>query len=258
MPAQGVRVTNMEAVFNEANYPFWAGLNAMEGMVRFRVAIDASGRALGCEVTEPSNVADLDRGTCDLVMEQAQFAPATDARGRPVAGVFSRMVRWQLEDRAPYAVADESVRAIITVDPAGQRQCRIEASPGAVVDPRMCRAFLANPAVVATVARVLMDRAGDRDRWELVYHKGALVPGGPAGDGTRIGEGRGEQMLDRGGVRLVINENGKVIECATLESSTVPDPDGPETCKTHRLIPYQPGTEGRVLIRMGATFVRER
>ncbi|MES2904645.1 MAG: energy transducer TonB [Pseudomonadota bacterium] len=256
-PAKRVRVTNME-VFNETNYPFWANHNALEGEVPFRVAVDASGRALGCEVIERSNVADLDRGTCDLLMEQVRFAPALDARGRPIAGIYRQTIRWRLEDRAPYPVADESVRAIVTVDAQGRRQCRIEASPGAEVDPRMCRAFLTNPGVVATVAQVMMDRAGDRDGWALVYHQGTLVPGGPAGDGSQIGEGRGEHLLDRGGVRLTIDAAGKVTDSATLPTVPIAGPGGADTCPSNRLIPYEPGAAGRVLIRMGATYVRER
>ncbi len=247
-PAEPVRLTNQGSVFTEANYPFWADRDALEGVVSFRVAVDATGRALGCEVTNPSNVPEIDRPTCDLVMGQGRFAPARDRKGRPIAGILRRTIHWRLEDREPFAVADESVRTIITVDAEGHRQCRIEASPGADVDPRTCQAFLIDPAVIVTVSSILATRAGERDRWELVYHQGTLVPGGPAGDGEKIGAGPGEQLLNRGGVRLTIDAAGKVTGCTLLDTSPDAMTMRETICAPYRVTPYVPG-----LIVMDAT-----
>ena len=255
-PRQSVQLTNMGAVFNEDNYPFWAKKHAIEGHVRFRVAVDAAGRALGCEVVESSNAPALDQPTCDLLMEQARFTPALDRRGRAIPGVFSRQVRWQLENRAPYAVVDESTRAIITVDAAGHRQCRIEASPGSETDPRACRAYLSAPGLVMTVAQVLIDRAGERDRWELVIHEGSLVPGGPAGEGAGIGEGAGAELMSRTRHRLTIDAAGKITGCTPIERGAVTEAEWTGTCAVSRLSLYEAGAAGRSVVVVGAMFVR--
>lgn len=257
-PKQGVRVTNMEEVFKEENYPFWAKKNAVEGRVRFRVAVDAAGRPLGCEVTEPSSVQDLDQPTCDLLMDQARFAPALDKRGRPIPGIYSRVVRWQLENRKPHPIQNQSFRAIITVDAAGHRQCRIEASPGAEVDPRTCLAYLVEPGLTATVAQILLDRAGQRDRWELIFHEGVLLPGGPASEGAGIGEGPGEQLIDRGRFRLTIDAAGNVSACVPIERGRAPNSEWAKTCENARLGVFEAGEGERTVVAVGASYVRER
>lgn len=257
-PETGARIVNMGEVFNEGNYPFWADRLGREGRLRFRVAVDAAGRALGCEVIEPSGVPDLDQPTCDLVMNHARFAPARDRRGRAIPGIFSRQVVWQLENRAPHPVASTSQRAIIRVDAAGHRQCRLEVAPGAESDPRTCQAYLVSPGMVATVAGLLMDRPGERDRWELVYHDGALVPGGPAGEGERIGMGKGEELLGRSRHRLTIDAAGNVTACTPIERGPVTEAEWAEICDGARKSQFEAGTGERTLVVVGATYLRDR
>jgi TonB family protein len=257
-PAESVRITNMGEVFNEANYPFWAEKQAIEGHVRFRVAVDASGRALGCEVIESSKAPALDRPTCDLLMAQARFAPALDQRGRAIPGIFSRQVRWVLANRAPHPVVNSSERAIITIDGQGRKQCRVEASPGAEVDPRTCQAYLLSPFLDMTLAQILLERAGERDRWELVYHEGRLIPGGPAGEGATIGEGPGEQLIHRGRMRLTIDAAGKVTGCTPIERGRVPDEEWKAGCASMGQDEWQAGAGERTLVTVGATYLRER
>lgn len=261
-PKVAVRVTNMEAVFNEGNYPFWANKYGIEGALRFRVAVDASGRALGCEIVNSSGAPALDHPTCDLLMSQARFAPALDRRGRPIAGIYSRQIRWQLANREPHAVANSSERAIITVDADGHRQCRMEVSPGADPDPRTCQAYLTTPALVMTVARLLDERAGQRDRWELVVHEGSLVAGGPAGgpagEGAGIGEGKGEELIWRSRHRLTIDPAGKVSGCTPIERGAATEAEWAQTCAVSRLSEFEAGAGERSVVVVGAMFVRER
>ena len=257
-PKVSVRVTNMAAVFNEGNYPFWAKKSGIEGALRFRVAVDASGRALGCEIVKSSDAPALDQPTCDLLMSQARFAPALDRRGRPIAGIYSRQIRWQLENRAPHPIVNSSERAIITVDADGHRQCRIEASPGTEVDPRTCQTYLLDPALVITVARILSERAGQRDRWELVVHEGSLVPGGSAGEGANVGEGPGEELIWRTRHRLTIDPAGKVSGCTPIERGSVTDADWARTCAISRLSLFEAGAAERNVVVVGAAFIRAR
>lgn len=64
------------------------------GTVRFRVAIDASGRVTGCTVTQSSGHAGLDAATCRNVTRRARFDPASDGAGEKVAGTYEGTIRW--------------------------------------------------------------------------------------------------------------------------------------------------------------------
>lgn len=64
------------------------------GTVRFRVAIDASGRVTGCTVTQSSGFAGLDAATCRNVTRRARFDGASDAMGDKVAGTYDGTIRW--------------------------------------------------------------------------------------------------------------------------------------------------------------------
>ena len=52
-------------------------------------------------------------------MAQARFEPAADQRGRPVAGTYSRSVKWVTAQIEPWPVTDSSERAVLWVDAAG-------------------------------------------------------------------------------------------------------------------------------------------
>jgi protein TonB len=79
-----------------ADYPPAALRIDAEGTTRFRLDIDKAGLVTGCTVVESSGNDDLDLATCDLVTSRGRFAPATDARGRKTAGVYTNSVRWVL------------------------------------------------------------------------------------------------------------------------------------------------------------------
>ena len=67
-----------------------------QGITRFTLAIDASGRVESCTVTVSSGFPGLDRATCDKVSQRARFEPATDGNGNRVAGTYSSAIRWQI------------------------------------------------------------------------------------------------------------------------------------------------------------------
>ncbi|KHK89420.1 energy transducer TonB [Novosphingobium malaysiense] len=64
------------------------------GTVRFRLAIDASGRVSECTIVQSSGYAGLDDATCRNVSRRARFEPATDAGGNQVAGTYAGTIRW--------------------------------------------------------------------------------------------------------------------------------------------------------------------
>ena len=67
-----------------------------QGMTRFALAIDASGRVQGCTIVASSGFPGLDKATCDKVSRRARFDPATDGEGRPVASTYISAIRWRI------------------------------------------------------------------------------------------------------------------------------------------------------------------
>ena len=65
-----------------------------EGVVAFRLAIDANGRATRCEIVKGSGHPGLDAATCDKLMQRSSFDPARDASGEHVASHYTGTVRW--------------------------------------------------------------------------------------------------------------------------------------------------------------------
>ncbi len=67
----------------------------MNGYVRFRLDVDETGNVAGCRVlyrTNPDEFADL---SCKLISKRAKFAPALDAKGKPVKSYYISQIRWQ-------------------------------------------------------------------------------------------------------------------------------------------------------------------
>ena len=64
------------------------------GSVRFRVAIDASGRVSDCTILQSSGYPGLDAATCRNVSKRARFDPATDSAGERVPGSYTGTIRW--------------------------------------------------------------------------------------------------------------------------------------------------------------------
>lgn len=64
------------------------------GAVRFRLAIDASGKVAGCTVLQSSNYESLDAATCRLVSRRARFDPARDTTGEAATGSYEGTIRW--------------------------------------------------------------------------------------------------------------------------------------------------------------------
>lgn len=67
-----------------------------EGVTRFSLSIDTSGRVSGCTVTASSGWPGLDNATCRLIMKRARFSPAMDENGQPTTGAFASAIRWTI------------------------------------------------------------------------------------------------------------------------------------------------------------------
>jgi periplasmic protein TonB len=80
------------------DYPASGIRGEHEGTARYKLSIDASGRATGCSVTSSSGFADLDSATCATLMRRARFTPASDETGAKVAGSYNGTVTWRLPE----------------------------------------------------------------------------------------------------------------------------------------------------------------
>ncbi|HCF24260.1 MULTISPECIES: energy transducer TonB [unclassified Novosphingobium] len=76
------------------DYPYRSLYRGANGIVQFRLAVDAAGAVSGCHVlyrTNPDDFADL---TCKLLTKRARFNPALDSSGAPVRSFYVGKVRW--------------------------------------------------------------------------------------------------------------------------------------------------------------------
>ena len=82
-------------LYRASDYPELGREQRPTGTVAYAVAVDAAGAATGCSIDESSGSPDLDKATCQLVMERAKFRPAKNDEGKAVAGTFRSRMRWR-------------------------------------------------------------------------------------------------------------------------------------------------------------------
>src|SRR5436309_15926859 len=80
----------------ENSYPAEAIKKGIEGSVTFDVDVDAKGKPTACRVLVSSGYEILNQTTCDIVLRQARFVPATGVDGKPVAGHYSNVAIWRM------------------------------------------------------------------------------------------------------------------------------------------------------------------
>jgi periplasmic protein TonB len=92
-PAERARASLSE-YFSDDDYPEPSYRRGAEGVVHFRLEIDARGAPSRCLIDYSSGDIDLDRATCDILMSRARFRPARDSNGHAVPDRVSSRVRW--------------------------------------------------------------------------------------------------------------------------------------------------------------------
>lgn len=257
---RGAQFINMDEVFNEGNYPFWALRNNEVGSVRFRLTIDARGRPTSCRILQAARSYSLNFGTCDLLLNVARFTPGIDSAGRPAASSYERVVRWQLEDRDPLPVTDEYQRVVISFDAGGEQHCRAEQSAGAEMDPRSCD-YLAAEAPVGLFANIRALIGADRtaSQWDVVMEEGQFAGAGDAS--ATVGSRPGEQLFSRFRKRLTIDPSGKVIACETIELGWVSEAGAKQNCEDNMTFTYAPAAAdggNRTVTDVSAAYFRKR
>jgi len=92
---QRPRTTNLFGI-NWSDYPSPALRRRIQGRVVVRITVSPEGRATQCAPVGPSTYPPLDSGTCRLILEKAQFAPALDSSDRPVEATIIGSVLWRM------------------------------------------------------------------------------------------------------------------------------------------------------------------
>jgi hypothetical protein len=76
------------------DFPNSALRQGHNGLVNFRLDVDAFGTVTACHVLRRTSPDDFGNLTCNLIVQRAQMSPALDAKGNPVKSYFINSVRW--------------------------------------------------------------------------------------------------------------------------------------------------------------------
>lgn len=93
-PKAAVPRGNMAGWVTTEDYPGSDLRQNHSGTVRFRLALDASGKVSGCTITQSSGYQGLDATTCRLITRRARFDPARNASGDAAGGTYEGTIRW--------------------------------------------------------------------------------------------------------------------------------------------------------------------
>jgi TonB family protein len=113
-------------------YPMDARKKNEEGSLRAQLLVGSDGKPMDCRIVESSKFADLDTGTCQLML-QMRFDPAVDSHGIPIPSTYSRDVVWLLVDPRPFASSTLKVRA--SISNGRQTSCEVVGGEGPYVVP---------------------------------------------------------------------------------------------------------------------------
>ncbi|MDQ4419656.1 energy transducer TonB [Sphingobium sp. DEHP117] len=108
--------------FSSDDYPAVALRMGVSGLVNFRLYIDPAGKVSHCQIVTSSNFEILDNAVCDLVQRRAQFSPAHDAKGRPVADVWSSRFFWKLPEAGNRPLLEMDASYLLSIDQIGAVQ----------------------------------------------------------------------------------------------------------------------------------------
>lgn len=77
-----------------SDYPYDLMLEGAQGLVQFRLSVDADGAPTQCHIQQSSRPEGFDKAVCDALMRRAQFEPALGANGEPIASYWRSTVRF--------------------------------------------------------------------------------------------------------------------------------------------------------------------
>lgn len=108
------------------DYPAAAMRLEMSGITAFKLAVNATGTPLRCDITQSSGFDVLDQATCERVMLNARFAVFHPRAGEAPERSFSNRVKWVLPADLKPPVSENSGSMLLSVDETGAvTSCRI-------------------------------------------------------------------------------------------------------------------------------------
>lgn len=76
------------------DYPKKALASGKSAVIRFRLTISAVGKATDCAIQSGTRDPEFEKISCALLIKRANFKPASDQAGNPVASYFTSTVSW--------------------------------------------------------------------------------------------------------------------------------------------------------------------
>ncbi|MEM8697436.1 MAG: energy transducer TonB [Pseudomonadota bacterium] len=92
-------VSNPGRWIDSADYPREALRRGGQGLVYFRLSVDEQGNATECHIQRSTRGEHFQAAVCAAIMDNAEFAPALDADGNPIASYFVNSVYFTLRRR---------------------------------------------------------------------------------------------------------------------------------------------------------------
>jgi TonB family protein len=79
------------------DYPSAARWRGAQGMVEFRLSVDATGKPSACYIQQSPRPPEFDAAVCNAMKRRASFDPALDKDGKPVASFFKSSVLFLMD-----------------------------------------------------------------------------------------------------------------------------------------------------------------
>lgn len=76
------------------DYPTSLLRRGAQGIVHFRLSVDARGKVSDCHIQRSTRPEGFDEAVCEVLMRRARFKPALDAEGKPMASYYINTVRF--------------------------------------------------------------------------------------------------------------------------------------------------------------------
>ncbi|MGB7408449.1 MAG: energy transducer TonB [Pontixanthobacter sp.] len=76
------------------DYPIGLLRSGEQGLVQFRLMVDTDGNATDCHIQRSTRPEGFDRAVCRAMMKRADFEPALDATGTPIASYYRSTIRF--------------------------------------------------------------------------------------------------------------------------------------------------------------------
>ncbi len=85
-------LSNPGTWIKSSDYPSKMLNRGAQAIIQFRLSVDASGKATDCHIQEATRDKEFDSAACKALMKRAEFQPALDADGKPMASYYINTV----------------------------------------------------------------------------------------------------------------------------------------------------------------------